>query len=157
MIVSWQQLYGCSPCCGVRLVANAHPLAGIVLGAALLAQLPAAVAAACHQMLLQSQARAAQLWIRQKLTQHLSAPRLQQQCGEGLLLDGVNVGTCSSSHAAQVLLLLQLCRCMPEMMLGLLVASQVPLGNLCCDRLGEGGVPCAHSHQDAHSLSTLLR
>jgi len=136
----------------VRLVANAEVAASVVLGAARLAQLPAAVAPACHQWLLQIQAGAAQLWLSQVPTQSLSILGPQQHFSEGLLLDGVNSGTCSSSDAAQVLLLLLLLWCMPAMTLGLLVASQVPLGDLCCHGLGQGGVPYAQRHQEADSL-----
>jgi len=138
----------------VRLVANAEVAASVVLGAALLAQLPAAVAPACHQWLPQIQAGAAQLWLSQVPTQSLSVLGLQQHCSEGLLLDGVNSGTCTSSDAAHVLLLLLLW-CMPAMTLGLLVVSQVPLGDLCCHGLGQGGVPYAQRHQEADSLRKL--
>jgi hypothetical protein len=106
LAVPWQQLDGCSPRQGVRLITHANVAAQAVLGATLWAQLSAAAALACHQQSPQIQAGAAQPRLSQVRAQHISAARLQQQSGERLLLDGVHLSTRISSDAAQSPLLL---------------------------------------------------
>lgn len=127
----------------MRLVANAKFAARVVNEETLWTQLSAAFVPACHRQFPQILTNAAQPWLSQVRAQHLIAPRLQQQCGEGLLLDGLQLCLCGKSHTE------------PAMTLGLPVVSHLHLCDLCFHGLGQGSVPVAQRHQDYESLTKL--